>query len=455
MNFLMTVIAFVIALGSLILFHELGHYLVARALGVKVLRFSIGFGQPLVSRRYGADRTEWVIAAFPLGGYVKMVDEREGPVAAADLGRAFNRQPVARRIAIVAAGPIANFLLAIAVYWLLFVTGMPGLRPIVDAPLEATPAQAAGFKAGETLVRIGGESVATWQDARWALLQHAVNRATVRIEVADTKGYIDIRSLNLSTVTPEDLDGDFLRAVGLQRLHPPIAPVLGQVILGGPAERAGLRAGDRVIAIDAKAVGHWQDVVAAVRARPDARLSFDVARAGGQHLSVTVATESVRQAGKSIGRIGAAPRMDPDALRAMMTEVKYGAGESLLRASAKTWETSLFSLRMLGKMVLGHISLKNLSGPITIADYAGQSAQIGWVAYLSFVALISISLGVLNLLPVPLLDGGHLMYYTFEIFKGRPVSERAMQIGQHIGMAVLGTLMLLALYNDVNRLISN
>ena len=454
MSFLTTVVAVIVALGSLILIHELGHYFVARALGVKVLRFSIGFGRALISREYGADRTQWVIAVFPLGGYVKMVDEREGPVAAADLPRAFNRQSVGRRIAIVAAGPIANFLLAIVVYWVLFVSGMPGLRPIIDAPPAASVAHFAGFKRGETLTRVGAEPVSTWQDARWALLQHAVNRTTVRVEVVDEKGYIEIRNLDLSAVTPEDLDGDFLRAVGLQRLNPPIAPVLGQVIAGGAAERAGLRVGDRVVAVDGDDVSQWQEVVAAVRARPGQRLEFVIDRAGARS-TVSVTTDAVQEGKRAIGRIGAAPRTDPEAVRAAMTEVRYGIGESMVRAVAKTWETSVFSLRMLGKMLLGQISLKNLSGPITIADYAGQSAQVGWIAYLSFVALISISLGVLNLLPVPLLDGGHLMYYVIELFKGRPVSERAMQIGQHIGMAVLFTLMILALYNDVNRLISN
>jgi regulator of sigma E protease len=452
---LTTIVAFIIALGSLILFHELGHYLVARALGVKVLRFSIGFGRPLLRKTYGKDKTEWVIAAFPLGGYVKMVDEREGRVAPADLPRAFNRQPVGRRIAIVAAGPIANFLLAIVIYWVLFVSGMPGLKPIIDEPPAATPAHAAGFRAKDTLTKIAGEPVATWQDARWLLLQHAVNRGSVRIEVSDGRGYIDQRTLDLSKLTTEDMDGDFLRTVGLLRFNPPVAPVVGHVVPGGPAERAGLREGDRILAIAGETIGEWQELVSRVRQRPGARLEVSVERAGGERALLNIETESVQEAGKPIGRIGAAPKLDQQALRSVLTEVRYGVVDSLGRAIGKTWETSIFSLRMLGKMLTGHISLKNLSGPITIADYAGQSAQVGWIAYLSFVALISISLGVLNLLPVPLLDGGHLMYYMIEALKGRPVSERAMQIGQHVGMAVLFTLMLLALYNDVNRLISN
>jgi regulator of sigma E protease len=454
MTLFTTLVAFIIALGSLILFHELGHYLVARALGVKVLRFSIGFGRPLARWVYGADRTEWVIAAFPLGGYVKMVDEREGTVSTADMPRAFNRQSVGRRFAIVAAGPIANFLLAIAIYWILFVSGMPGLRPIVDTPPAGTAAHAAGFRAGDTLRSIGSEPVATWQDARWVMLQHAVNRAQVKIEVSDEKGYVDVRNLNLSGLTAADLDGDFLRAVGLLRFNPPLPPVLGQVVPSSPAAKAGLQVGDRIVAIEGREVEHWQDVVEAIRRRPGANVELEIERAG-QPMRVQVGTEAVSEGGRTIGRMGAAPQIDPEAMQATLTEVRYGFGESLARAIGKTWETSLFSLQMLGKMLTGDISLKNLSGPITIADYAGQSAQVGWIAYKSFVALISISLGVLNLLPVPLLDGGHLMYYTVEILKGRPVSERAMQIGQHIGMAVLFTLMLLALFNDVNRLISN
>lgn len=451
---LTTAVAFVIALGSLILFHELGHYLVARALGVKVLRFSIGFGRPLTRWVLGKDRTEWVIATIPLGGYVKMVDEREGSVDPADLPRAFNRQSVYRRFAIVAAGPIANFLLAIVLYWTLFVAGMPGLRPILDAPPAGTPAFSAGFRAGDTLQKISGEAVPTWQDARWVLLKYAVGRGAPTVEVTDSRGYIETRTLDFSSLTAADIEGDFLQTVGFRRLSPPIAPVIGHLVKDGPAQRAGMREGDRVVEIDGIAVRHWQDLVAEVRTRPGERLELLVEREGVR-TTVSVTTDTVTEGTSQVGRIGAAARSDPEALRSVLTEVRYGVGESIGKAVAKTWETSVFSVQMLWRMLTGHISLKNLSGPITIADYAGQSAQVGWVAYLSFVALISISLGVLNLLPVPLLDGGHLMYYIVEILKGRPVSERTMQIGQHIGMAVLFTLMLLALYNDVNRLISN
>jgi len=454
-SLLQTIVAFVVALGSLILIHELGHYLVARAAGVKVLRFSVGFGRPIVSRRFGRDDTEWVLAVFPLGGYVKMLDEREGAVPSSELARAFNRQSVGRRFAIVVAGPVANFLLAILVYWVLFSSGMPGMRAIIGEPPKGTPAAEAGFAAGEVIVRVGGEKVTTWQDARWALLQHAVDRARVRVELQTPSGAIELRSLDLSRITVAELDADVLKAVGLSRFNPPLDPVIGQVVKGSPAERAGLEAGDLIVAIGGERVRDWQEVVSVVRGNPGRRLEFTIRTSGGREERVDIEPGAHKEGAATIGRIGAAPRIDPGAMEAMAVEVRYPVGESLWRAFAKTWETSIFSLQMLGKMLTGHVSLKNLSGPITIADYAGQSAQVGWIAYLSFIALISISLGVLNLLPVPLLDGGHLMYYIVEIFKGSPVSERSMQIGQQVGMALLFTLMLLALYNDVNRLFSN
>jgi regulator of sigma E protease len=454
MSLLITIIAFVVALGVLIVVHEFGHYAIARACGVKVLRFSVGFGKPLWTRRLGRDATEWVVAAFPLGGYVKMLDEREGHVPAPELPRAFNRQSVWRRFAIVIAGPAANFLLAIALYWALFVYGVPGIKPVIGEPAPATAARAAGFAAGDTLVRIDDEPVPTWQDARWLLLKRAVQKSVVKIEVREEGGHIEWRKLDLSTLTPADLDSDFLRVLGLMRLQPRLKPVIGDVVGGGAAHRAGLKAGDEIVAINGRPIAAWDELVSIVRAQPGARLVVEVRRAGAPQPAIAVTPDVVAEGRRDIGRIGAAPRVDRAALAEIIVDVRFGPGESLLKALHKTWDTSIFSLRMLGKMIVGDISLKNLSGPITIADYAGQSAQSGVASYLLFLALISISLGVLNLLPIPLLDGGHLMYYTIEILKGRPLSERAIEIGQHVGMALLFTLMAFALYNDITRLVS-
>lgn len=454
MSFLTTIVAFIVTLGCLIVIHELGHYFVARLCNVKVLRFSVGFGKPLWSRRVGADDTEWVVAAFPLGGYVKMLDEREGEVEAREQHRAFNRQSVGRRFAIVLAGPVANFALAIVLYWLLFMHGVPGVKPVIGQVPDRTPAAVAGFQEGETLTRIGEEPVQTWQDARWVLLQHAVKKQSVSITTRTRAGDSVVRKLDLSQLDAADLDSDFLRALGLARQQPALAPVIGNVVAGGAAARAGLRAGDEIVAIDNKPVGSWQELVAAVRAHPQRQLMLEVKREAARIDALPITPEVVNEAGQSIGRIGAGPYVDPAAIAELTTNVQYGPIESVGKAIYKTWDTSIFSLQMLGRMIVGEVSLKNLSGPITIADYAGQSAQMGWVSFLLFLALISISLGVLNLLPIPLLDGGHLMYYIFEVFKGSPVSDKAIEIGQHLGMALLFVLMAFALYNDINRLIS-
>ena len=454
MNILYTTAAFLVTLGCLIVIHELGHYWIARLCNVRVLRFSVGFGKPLWSRELGSDRTEWVIAAFPLGGYVKMLDEREGPVDPREVDRAFNRQSVGRRFAIVLAGPVSNFLLAIALYWVLFMHGVPGIKPVIGPVPEKTPAAVAGFKAGDTITRIGDEPVQTWQDARWVLLQHAVKKTPVRVTARSEAGAVVERELDLSQITAADLDSDFLRTLGLSRHQPPLPPVIGNVVGGGAAERAGLKAGDEIVAIDNRSTSTWQDVVSAIRANPGRALMLEVRREGARSAAIPVTPEVFTESGKPVGRIGAGPKVDPAALAQLTTEVRYGPLEAFGKALYKTWDTSIFSLQMLGKMIVGEVSLKNLSGPITIADYAGQSAQMGWIAYLLFLALISISLGVLNLLPIPLLDGGHLMYYVFEIFKGSPVSDKAMEIGQHLGMALLFVLMAFALYNDINRLIS-
>jgi regulator of sigma E protease len=452
MTLLITVAAFVVALGCLIVVHEFGHYLVARACGVKVLRFSVGFGKPLWARRLGRDGTEWVVAAFPLGGYVKMLDEREGPVAREELSRAFNRQSAWRRIAIVVAGPAANFLLAIVLYWVLFLHGVPGIKPVIGEPPAGTPAYRASFAAEDLLVRIGSEPVVTWQDARWVLLQRAFEKSTVAIEVRGAGGATATRQLDLSGLTPADLDGDFLRALGLARFQPPLKPIIGEVVKDGAAQRAGLKTGDEFTAANNQRIDSWGQVVRMVRASPGVPLVVEIRRDGAPLPAIVVMPDTVTENGGRIGRIGAAPLVDRAALAGMTVEVRYGPLEGLGKALAKTWDTSAFSLKMLGKMLIGEVSLKNLSGPITIADYAGQSAQSGGVSYLLFLALISISLGVLNLLPIPLLDGGHLLYYVIEVFKGRPLSERAMEVGQHVGLALLFTLMAFALFNDINRL---
>jgi regulator of sigma E protease len=453
MNLLHTIVSFLIALGVLIVVHELGHYLVARWCGVKVLRFSVGFGRSLITRRLGPDRTEWVIAAVPLGGYVKMVDEREGEVAPEDRPRAFNRQSVGRRFAIVIAGPLANFLLAIAVYWGLFMGGIQEARPIIAAPESATLASRAGLARGDTIRAVNGEPVASWQDVRWRVLQLALDRKEARLEVQSASGALDWRTLDLTQVRSDEVEGDLLMRLGLRLYRPDVPPTIGQVVAGGVAERAGLAARDRVLAVDGQAIATWEALVTKVRGSAGRTLALEVDRAG-ERLRIQVTPEPVAQGAETIGRIGAGPYLEPGAMSAYLVEVRYGPGESLTRALAKTWEMSVFSLRMLGKMIVGEISWRNLSGPVTIADYAGQSAQLGLVPYLAFLALISISLGVLNLLPIPLLDGGHLMYYSIEVLKGSPVSERVMELGQRAGLVVLLFLMAFAFYNDINRLIS-
>ena len=447
--------AFLVALGVLVVIHEYGHYWVARRCNVKVLRFSVGFGKPLKTWVRGADQTEWVIAAVPLGGYVKMLDEREAPVAETELPRAFNRQNVWKRFAIVLAGPVANLLLAIGLYWVLFLHGVPGMRPVVGAPVADSASARAGFAAGDTLSKIDGVPVSTWQDARWLLLKHAVRKGTVAVEVMTDNDQTITRSLDMSALTAADLDGDFLQTLGVTRFMIKSPPEIGRLTSGGSAERAGLKAGDEIVALNNARIESVEQVIKLIQQHAGEPLIAEIRRDGKLLPPLQITPDTVTEGdGRKIGRIGATlqpPRSASDKYRVV---VRYGLLDGLGQAIAKTWDTSMFSLKMLGKMLVGDVSLKNLSGPITIADYAGQSAQHGWIAYLVFLALISISLGVLNLLPIPLLDGGHLMYYIVEIFKGSPVPERVMEIGQRVGIALLLVMMAFALFNDINRLIS-
>ncbi|MGE0288389.1 MAG: RIP metalloprotease RseP [Bradyrhizobium sp.] len=449
MTLLSTILAFIVVLGAVIVVHEFGHYLAARACNVKVLRFSVGFGRPLMAWRRGKDRTEWVLAAIPFGGYVKMLDERESQVDPDELGRAFNRQSVWRRILIVAAGPAFNLAFAVMLYAGLYMYGLPEAKPVVAEPAAGTMARAAGFEAGDIVRSVDGAVTQTWQEVRWQVLQAALRRDTVRIEVIDVRDRINSYRLDLGALEDRDIEGDILGRLGLRLQMPKLTPVIGTVEAQGPAQRAGMQAGDRILTIDDVAVETWADLVRTVRASAGKQLSIRIER-DGQGVTLEVVPDETGARGSPVGRIGVSPRD----LDRFYVRVSHGPLESIAKAAGKTLELSVFSLKMLGKMILGEVSWKHLSGPVTIADYAGQSAQLGWISYLTFVALISISLGVLNLLPIPLLDGGHLLYYGIEILKGSPVSERVWELGQRVGIALLLVMMAFAFYNDLNRLFS-
>jgi regulator of sigma E protease len=448
MSVLHTLLWFLVAIGILVVVHEFGHYVAARLAGVKVLRFSVGFGKPLLSRRFGRDQTEWTLAMLPFGGYVKMLDEREGKVPAAEAHRSFNRATVWRRIGIVAAGPIANFLLAMVFYWALFVNGLPAMKPLIGEPPAGTPAAHAGLVAGDEIRRVNGADTPSFQDLRLNLLRAGVTGGPLTLDLADGRSV----RFDAPPMETENLERDTLRPLGIVRYDPEIEPVIGAVLPAGAAARAGFQAGDRLIAADGHAVANWQAWVKLIRQHPAKSLRIEYEREGRRG-ELIVVPDAVDEAGQRIGKIGAAPRVDESVMASLMTEVRYGPIEALWQGAAKTWEMSVFTLEMMGRMVLGQVSWKNLSGPLTIADYAGQSATLGWISFVGFLALVSVSLGVLNLLPIPLLDGGHLMYYVAEVLTGRPVSERAMEIGSRIGMTLLLLLMSFAVYNDLQRLI--
>ncbi|GGI54593.1 zinc metalloprotease [Oxalicibacterium solurbis] len=446
---LQTILAFAVVLGVLIIVHELGHYLVARWCNVKVLRFSVGMGKVVWSRRFGTDQTEWAVSMLPLGGYVKMLDARDGDLADVspqDMQREFTRQSVWKRIAIVAAGPIANFLLAILLFAGLYSHGIPEPAAKLGAPSEQSIAWKAGLRGGERVTAVNGEPVQAWGDLRWLMVQAVVDRQPARLDVVDAAGAQETAIIPVDSVPTEKLDGDFLADLGIDLARPPA--VLGQIVPDGPGMLAGLQQGDEIVAVDGTPIRDGMAFVDAVRAAAGKTLQVRLQR-HGETLTLPVTPETLEQGGQTFGRIKVEVAMMPE-----MVTAGSGPLAALGKAVKKTWDTSAMTVKMVGKMIVGEVSWKNVTGPITIADYAGQTARIGWISYLSFIAFVSISLGVMNLLPIPVLDGGHLLYYAVEVLTGRPVSERFGEIAQRAGVGILMTLMLVAVFNDINRLVS-
>ncbi|CAN7646249.1 RIP metalloprotease RseP [Acidovorax sp. LjRoot117] len=451
---LLTLVAFVVALGILIAVHEYGHYRVAVACGVKVLRFSVGFGHPLLRWQPKGSPTEFVLGAFPLGGYVKMLDEREAPVAPEERHLAFNTQPLRSRAAIVAAGPMANLLLAILLYAIVNWNGVQEPKAVLASPVAGSVAQAAGLRGGELVAQAAlgtddMEPVRSFEDLRWLLTRGALEGETVRLDVQPQSGaaHREVR-LDMSKIDTREADAQLFRKIGI--LGPWTRPVLGDVMADGAAARSGLRQGDVVLKVGATDVVDGQQlrelIRQSVKGTQAVAQPWRIDRAG-QVLTLDVVPEAKTDAGTTVGRIGAYVGAAPE-----FVTVEYGVLEGAWGGVVKTWDVSILTLRMMGRMVIGEASLKNLSGPLTIADYAGRSASLGLTQYLVFLALISVSLGVLNLLPLPVLDGGHLMYYLWEGVTGKGVSDAWMERLQRGGVAVLLVMMSIALFNDVTRL---
>jgi len=450
MNLLITLLAFAFALGVLITIHEYGHYRVAVAAGVKVLRFSIGFGKPLLRWTRGADKTEFVLAAIPLGGYVRMLDEREGAVADAELPRAFNRQSLSKRAAIVAAGPAANLLLAVLLFAVVAMVGVREPVAILGAPPAQSPAAIAGVQGGERVMAIAqagaSQEVKSWTDLRWKLLNAAMNGDRLDLIVqTPADGSQRQIPLDFSASTRAAESAGFLSSFGLRLQSPPAE--IREVVAGGPAQRGGLRPGDRIVAVDGKPTATADALMRAIQQSGGKVLQLQVRR-GDALFSAQLLPMSVPVGGKPVWRIEALLGGDIPTVK-----VERNPLQALQSGAQRTWELSVLTLKTLGRMVIGQASLQNLSGPVTIADYAGKSAELGWMAYLSFLAVVSVSLGVLNLLPLPVLDGGHLLYYAYQGLTRRSVSQRWQERLQQGGLAVITMMMAIALYNDLTRLL--
>ena len=450
---LLSIIAFIISVGLLITFHEFGHFSVARFFDIKVLRFSIGFGRPIYTRHFGRDRTEFTICLLPIGGYVKMLDDREGTVVQQEKAREFNGKPLWQRFLIVLAGPFFNFIFAIIAYSLIYTIGINALKPIIGHVETTSIASSSGFAEGQEILSINGLSTPTWPTVIDSLVNHVVSGDVVDIQVKNNSGEKQVLSLNLSSISIDEMaDGNLLKKLGLNIVKLKLPPIIGEIEKNGPAQASGLLQNDRIIAVNSNLVDSWQEWVEIIQENPDKSLNVELLRDEAL-INIELRPKNYEINGKNIGRIGARPAVNDDLYSSYFALEQYSLHLAILRAFDKTWEMSVLTLKVLAKMITGDASVKNLSGPISIAKYAGQSASIGATALLTFLAIVSISLGVLNLLPIPLLDGGHLVYYVIEFFTGKPVSDSVQMTGQQIGIVLLFGLMGLALYNDFVRLL--
>jgi regulator of sigma E protease len=452
MDLLRTVLATIACLGTLIVIHELGHYLVARWCGVKVLRFSVGMGRIVWMRKFGPDQTEWAISAIPLGGYVKMLDARESDLSGAtpeDLQREFTRQSVWKRIAIVAAGPLANFLLAIVLYAGLYMAGVREPTARIAEPAPATAAATAGLKRGDLVKSINGDPVQGWSELRWAIIQSAIHREAMAL-VLERPGYGEVRAmLPAEAAAHVSLEDDVPAAMGLDLMRPP--PMIGRMEEGGAARRAGMLKGDVILAVDGQQIYDARAFVAEVLRSPGRKLAVTVLREGRQQqLELTPdPVEDKAANSKGLVTVGKIKAELVGSIDTMI--VHYGPLDAAGKAVRQVKEICSMTFKILGRMIVGEVSLKNITGPLTIAEYAGETAKMGAESFIGFVAFISVSLGLMNLLPIPVLDGGHLLYYSLEVLTGRPISERFAEMAQRIGLGLLVSLMALAIFNDLAR----
>lgn len=455
---MMTLVAFIIAIGVLVTIHEFGHYWAARACGVRVLRFSIGFGKPIFRYQRTAEATEWLVCLLPLGGYVKMLDSREKAdtvevpslaVPAVDWAQAFDRKSVWAKMWIVFAGPLANLLLAFVCYWGLLAHGEIGVKPYIGQIEPHSLAAQAKLRKGDMLIALNGQPVVTWQDAQWQLLESWIAHEPVIVVTRTVQGDVHKHLLKMADL-PGEAGGDVLAAVGVSMLMPVIPAVIGEVIPASVAEKSGLQKGDLILAVNRKPVQDWQQFVKWVRANPAKPLQIQYQR-DGQDFQIKVLPESITEGGQRVGRLGAGVNMAAVDLAPYKVERHYSLAEAAGRALHKVKDTIEFTLTMLGKMLVGQASLKAISGPVSIADAAGETASLGIKPYIGFIALLSISIGVMNLLPIPVLDGGHLLYHMAELIRGKPLPDRVLEIGQRLGLGILGALMLIAFLNDINR----